>query len=124
MPQTGDFKGGRFSLSINGVNFSGRGAASIKPSTISLTSDANQDGTSYATVKAKLASIELSFDRGVGIKWDADMLLQRVDLTFVETDANITHLLSRATWNGDPDIDSSTGEVKGLSLMSNQYQAI
>lgn len=119
-----DTKGGRYSLDINGRNFSGRAKATINPSTVELANEANQDGSGYSTVKPVLASIELSFDRGQGIKWDEAMMLQTVNVTFQETDVRVTHYLTSARWQGKPAIDTENGEVSGLSLMSDQYRAV
>lgn len=119
-----DTKGGRFTAEINGRTFSGRGKATIESSTVEVNAEANQDGTGYATVKPKLASCELTFDRGVGLKWDATMILQTVNLTFVETDVKVTHLFTDARWVGTPSIDTETGEVSGMSIKSDKYQSI
>lgn len=116
--------GGRFTAEINGRTFKGRGKATIESSTVEVNAEANQDGSGFVTVKPKLASCELSFDRGVGLKWDAAMLLQSINLTFVETDAKVTHLFTDASWVGTPSIDTETGEVSGLSIKSDKYQQI
>ena len=121
-----DTKGGRFSLDINGRTYSGRGKATVEPSVVSVENGANQDGTGYSTVKAKLASLDLTFDRGVGLKWDAKMILQKLNATFVETDLNpsLTHLFTEARWSGTPSIDTESGEVSGLKIESDKYQSI
>lgn len=124
-----DTKGGRFSLEINGRTFTGRGAAKINPSTVALENGANQDGSGYSTVKPKLATLELSFDRGRSdrVKWDAAMLLQTVNVTFVETDLTppLTHLFTRGRWAGEgAEIDTATGEVTGLKIETDSYQAV
>ena len=74
-------------------------------------------------MKPKLATIELTFGRGVGLKWDEAMMLEEVDCTFRETDAKVTHLLTGANWSGEPTIDTETGEVSGLKLESDKYLA-
>ena len=113
-----DTKGGRFSLTMNGKTFSGRGAAKLMLSGAAPATGVNSDGTAYRTVAAKLVGIDLSFDRGVGLKWDSKMLLQDMDVTFVETDAGNTHLFTKSSFDGDPTIDSASGEVTGLKLMT------
>lgn len=116
--------GGRFTAEINGRTYKGRGKATIETARVEVAAEANQDGSGYATVKPKLASCELTFDRGVGLKWDAAMILQTVNLTFVETDAKVTHLFTDARWVGTPQIDTETGEVSGLSIRSDKYQPV
>jgi len=118
-----DTKGGRYSLDIDGQTFSGRAKATINPSNVELANEANQDGTGYTTVKPGLYGIELTFDRGSGIKWNAAMLLKKVNVTFREDDVGLTHYLTGARWQGKPAIDTENGEVSGLSLMSDQYSS-
>lgn len=119
-----DTKGGRFTLDINGTTYSGRGKATIKPSRVSLSNGANMDGTGYSTVKPVLAELDLTFDRGIGLAWDETLLLQSLDVTFSEDDYGLTHLYTGARWDGDPSIDSETGEVSGLKICSDKYQTI
>lgn len=118
-----DTKGGRFELTINGRTYSGRGKATIKPARAVRENGVNQDGTGYSTVKPMLASLDLSFDRGVGLKWDEAMMLQEIDVTFKETDAGVTHLFTDANWAGEPEIDSENGEVSGLKIETDKYLA-
>lgn len=119
-----DTKGGRFTLDINGRTFSGRGKAGIVAARAVRENGVNMDGTGYSTVKPRLASMDLTFDRGVGLKWDEAMMLQELNVTFVETDVKVTHLFTNANWSGEPSIDSETGEVSGLKIESDKYQAI
>src|SRR4051794_14368653 len=115
-----DTKGGRVTIDLSGVRYSGRGKAKIMPSTISLKTGANQDGTGYSTLDPRLAGIDVTFDRGLGIRWDAAMLLQKVNVTFTETDLSppVTHLFTNARWEGEPEINTEDGEVTGLKLMT------
>ena len=116
-----DTKGGRAAITINGQTFSGRGAGKVMPSRVSLKNDANTDGTGYTTVAAKLAGIDVTFDRGIGLVWDETMLLQQVDVTWKEVDTGVTHYFTAGRWDGDPTIDTATGEVSGLKVMSDKY---
>lgn len=108
--------GGRFTLEINGVTYSGRGKATVMPAGATRENGANMDGTGWSSVKPKLPSLELTFDRGVGLKWDETMMLKELNATFKETDAKRTHLFTDANWSGDPSIDTETGEVSGLKI--------
>ena len=119
-----DTKGGRVSLTIGNQTYSMRASAKVMPARVSLKNDANQDGSGFTTVAAKLASLEMSFDRGKGLKWDESMILASIDATFVETDAGVTHLFTSGRWDGDPTIDTGTGEVTGMKIVSDQYQQI
>ena len=117
-----DTKGGRVSIDISGQVFSGRGAAKIMPSAVSLKSDANTDGSGYTTVTAKLYGVDLSFDRGLFV-WNEAMLLQQVDVTFKEIDVagGRTHLFTACRWDGEPTLDTATGEVTGMKLLTDKY---
>ena len=108
--------GGRFELYIGGRKYSGRGTATLMTAGVALENGANEDGSAYRTVKAQLCSIELTFDRGVGLKWDAGMLLQDVSVTFREVDAKRNHLFTDAAWSGSPSLNTENGEVSGLKL--------
>ena len=46
-------KGGRFSLAINGITYSGRGAAKMMLSGVSVATNVNQDGTGYKYGRAE-----------------------------------------------------------------------
>lgn len=116
--------GGRFSLTINGAVYSGRGEAKINPSRVELENGANQDGSGYSTVKPILTSLELTFDRGVGLVWDETMMLQTVNVTFIETDAGVTHLFTGGRWSGKPELNTKDGEVSGLKIETDQYTGI
>ena len=122
-----DTKGGRYSIRIGGQRFSGRGKASIKPAEATPKADPNRDGTAYRTVEAKLPMVSLSFDRGSksqAIRWTAGMLLRDVDVTFIEDDAGWTHYWTNGSFVGEPDIDTDTGEVTGMSVASDQYRSV
>ena len=122
-----DTKGGRYTVNINGQRYSGRGKATIKPARATPKAEPNRDGTGYRTVEAKLASLELSFDRGPGdqrIPWDETMLLTDVDVTFAEYDTGVTHYFTSASWNGEPSLDTDNGEVTGMSVMSDSYRKV
>lgn len=110
-----DFKGGRYALEINGQVFAGRGKASIDSSGVSLDNGSNMDSTMFTTVKPELISLDLTIDRrDQSTKWDTAMMLQSLSVTFAETDAGVTHVMSSARWQGKPTLDTSTGEITGL----------
>lgn len=111
-----DSKGGRYTLEINGRRFSGRGKATVSPSGVEIEGGTNSDGTGYKTVKPVNPFLDLSLDRGSGLKWDEAMMLQELNGTWHETDARVTHLFTNASWIGRPSIDSETGEVSGLKI--------
>ncbi|PZQ13635.1 MAG: hypothetical protein DI565_13920 [Ancylobacter novellus] len=116
-------KGGRYTIDIGGRRYSGRAEATIRPAQATPETGVNQDASGYVTVSPQLAEIELSFDRGA-FAWREGMLLETIDVTFKETDAGHTHLLTRANWSGRPEINSATGEVRGMKVASDQYRRV
>lgn len=120
-----DTKGGRFSIDINGRTFSGRGEATINPSLVSITSGANMDGSVYRTIAPKVATLELTFDRGIGLKWDTAMMLEEINVTFTEDDVGRLHLFTAGNFIGEgAAINSATGEVSGISIHTGRYQVV
>ena len=115
-----DTKGGRYSMTINGQVFSGRTAAKLMLAGVSPTTGVNQDGTAYRTVAPKLVGVDLNFDRGLNVAWNSAMMLADVDVTFVEDDFGVTHMFTSAAYDGEPTIDSATGEVTGVKVMTSE----
>ena len=120
-----DNKGGRTTITLNGQTYSGRAKGTVKPAKAMRESGVNQNGTGYSTTKPVLPSISLTFDRGIGILWNEDMLLADVDCTYKEIDLKrpITHLITAGTITGTPEIDTESGEVTGLTIEGDSYRA-
>ncbi len=109
-------KGGRFTIDINGQRYSGRGKATIGPAAATRENIANADGTKSSMVKPRLVSLDLTFDRGVGLKWDESLMLLDMNVTFNEIDVKRQHLFTDASFSGEPSIDTDSGEVSGLKI--------
>jgi hypothetical protein len=123
--------GGRVSTTINGVNYSARGVIKLAVANQSNASGVNQDGSLYRTVAPKARTAEITFDRfvqtqgGQPLVWDETLLkLTNMTFTFVEQDGGLTHILTGGFFVGDPQMDTSTGEVDGLSIASDAYKSI
>lgn len=122
--------GGRVSIVINGLSYSARGELKLNPSRLQADVGTNQDGTLYKTIKPKPAMAECTFDRfvdvnGVPLKWDDKLLLlNNIPATFVEQDTGVTHLLTNATFVGEPGLNTGTGEVDGLKIAAEKYETI
>jgi hypothetical protein len=122
-----DNKGGRVSITIGGVTYAPREASvKVSPSRVSMENGANGDGSGYSTVKSKLASADITFDRGKpsAIQWTDAMILSSINVTIVEIDTGVTHLFTGARWSGEPELDLSTGEVSGLKIETDVYTQI
>jgi hypothetical protein len=122
--------GGRVSTVIGGINYSARGVIKLSPSNMSVEAGVNQDGSLYRTVKPKARTAEITFDRfvdnnGQPLKWAENiMLLTNLGITFIEQDTGVTHILSGGFFTGEPQEDTSTGEVDGLGLAADSYKTI
>ena len=122
--------GGRVSVVINGVAYSARGVITLNPSNISVSAGVNQNGTLFRTVAPKARTVEITFDPlvdidGTPLVWDERiMLLQNIPLVFDEQDTNIQHVMAGGFFVGDPQKDTSTGEISGLSLAADSYKSI
>lgn len=125
---------GRVSVLIGGVPYSARGEITLATSNISVTADANSDGTLFRTVKAKPRTAEITFDKGsvltapdgTPMKWNESMMLV-VDLpvTFTETDVGgKQHIMSGAFFTGDPQQNLASGEISGLGIAAASYESV
>lgn len=118
-----DTKGGRVTIDINGARYSGRAKAKIMPSTVTMKSGVNQDGVGWSSLDPALATLDTTFDRGIGLLWNATMMLQSMNVTFTETDLSPprVHLFTNARWDGTPEINTEDGEVTGLKIVTDSY---
>lgn len=113
-----NIKGGRVSITIGGATYTTRAGVSVAGATIERTNETNRDGTGYSTVKGKLATAEISFDRGErsGLVFNDALLLSTFNATIFEEDAGITHLFTKAAFGGTPSLDTESGEISGLKI--------
>jgi hypothetical protein len=122
--------GGRVSVVIGGTAYSARGVIKLATSNMSVSAGVNQDGSLYRTVAPKARTAEITFDRFVDINgtplvWAENLMkLTNIGITFVEQDGGVTHILSGGFFTGDPQLDTSTGEVDGLGLAADSYNTI
>lgn len=122
--------GGRVSTVIGGVAYSARGVIKLMASNMSVTAGVNQDGSVFRNVAPKARTAEITFDRfvdqnGTPLKWAENIMqLTNLGITFIEQDTGLTHLLSGGFFTGDPQHDTSTGEIDGLGLAAEKYETI
>lgn len=119
--------GGRITITLNGVRYSPRGKATIKPARLMHSVQTNHDSTVSRSTVAKPAEADLTFDRGAASaglarpKWDESFMLGFYDITIDEVDSRVTHMFAGASLIGEPSIDTETGEVTGLSIATDTY---
>lgn len=113
-----DNSGGRVALRINGVTYSARTQVVIRPTTIDREAKANQDGTLAITTKPVPAEADITLSDRCGLNLDALVNNCHVDATIEIIDMNRTYLFTKATVVGRPEIDSESGEIKNLKIVS------
>lgn len=124
---------GRVSMVVAGVPYSARGEITLNASNISVTANANSDGTLYRTVAAKPRTAEITFDKGSVLQapdgtrmiWNESMMsIVDLPVTFTEIDTGRQHLLSGAFFTGDPQQNLATGEISGLGIAAASYESV
>lgn len=125
---------GRVSIVIGGIPYSARGEVTLSGSNITVTADTNSDGTTYRTVKAKVRTAEVAFDKGSVLTapdgttmiWnEAMMQVVNLPVTFTEEDVGgKQHLFSGAFFTGDPSQNLSTGEISNLGIAAESYTSV
>lgn len=113
-----DNSGGRVVLTIAGRRYRSRGAVTIRPQTFSREAEANNDGSIYTTTKARPAEAEFTLSDQCGLRVQDITENCFVDATVDLIDMRRKYLFTRATIVGDPEINSETGEIRGLKIAS------
>jgi hypothetical protein len=96
---------------------------SIDPGTFEVSSKTNQDGTEAYEMKPKSPGCKIKF-RNVGdVDWAA-IMLQVGNVTLTEVTNGRTHLFTGTRFIGTAELNTSTGEVDGLSIRGGRYQRL
>lgn len=116
--------GGKVTMrTSSGILFAGRGTFNIQPARTSIEAVTNDDASLARVGTNQPVRVELSLeDRG--IDYDALMKAGDIDFTAVEEFTGTSHLVSKAFFTGDPQINRRNGEVTGLTLSGEAYQRI
>lgn len=117
-----DSFGGRVVLEIDGVRYKQTQAAiELSPATQEVEAEANQDGSPCYKVKQTLAEADLELRNDCGIDWASITSKCHVNATISEELNGRTHLFTGTRIIGKPQVNVSTGEVKGLKLAGGVY---
>lgn len=119
-----DSAGGRVTLTINGVKYSTRSAITVRPTNVEREAGANMDGTVYVTTKPMPAEMEFTLSDRCGLALSDLVENCHVDVTAELIDVKRTYLFSRATVVGRPELDTESGEISGLKIVSFQAQQL
>jgi hypothetical protein len=118
-----DASGGRVIITANGQHWSARSALTIKPTVIERTAGSNQDGSLHVQNKPVPAEADLSLSDRCGMTLD-DVMNCPLDVTLDLIDMKRKYLFSRAIVVGRPEINSETGEIRGIKITSATVQIV
>ena len=118
--------GGRIRINMGGTIYNPRGKATIDPAGVTNKRNENHDGTVSRSTASKAVSAEVTFDRGNVTsgtqrpRWDSNFMNGFYDVVITETDVGVQHLFNGAFIEGEPKLDTETGEVAGLTIVCAQ----
>lgn len=116
--------GGRVSFTFGQVQFTlAEAEVRINPAVYDVQAKANQDGSACYELKPELVGAEMDFRNVNDIDW-AGIFLQIGNVTITEIDNGRTHLFTGTRFVGKPEINVSTGDVKGLQIKGGTYQKL
>lgn len=120
----GNTYGGKITLRLSsGAVFALRGTFNIMPAKVSNDGVTNQDGSLDRIATPKSPGFEITF-ADKGLDYSALMESDRFNATFDEEHTGVSHLYTGAFMVGDPNINRLTGEVTGLTGMSESYNRV
>lgn len=118
-----DASGGRVVITANGKRWSARSAVNIIPVQFERKAEANQDGTLAVQTKPMPAEAEITLSDRCGMTME-DIMGCPVDVTIDLIDMRRKYFFTRGIVVGRPQINSETGEIRGLKVTSNTIQTV
>jgi len=115
--------GGRVDITIDGVTYHPVADVEIEGSNIETEAVVNQDGTIARSIKPKPFRVTISFRDMAGLDIN-DLMARTFDFSCVERDMGRSILLTGAFLEGTPTRNTVTGEITGLSVVSDQYRVV
>lgn len=112
-----DNAGGRIILTLGNKRYATRGGVTIRPTNKERAVGANDDGSIYITTKAVPAEAEFTISDKCGLVLD-DLDQCFIDATFDLIDMRKKFFFTRSSVIGRPEINSETGEIKGLKIVT------
>ncbi|MBZ8133226.1 phage tail tube protein [Afifella sp. IM 167] len=115
--------GGEMVLTLSGgTAITMRGELSVMPTGTSNEPITNQNGSVSRSATLTPRKAECTFEDG-GQDWEALMRL-RFNATFREDFTAVSHFFTDAFFEGEPTINRKTGEVSGLSIVTDAYRRV
>jgi hypothetical protein len=115
--------GGRLFLTIDGQQFSPRGAFTLRPTTLEREADSNHDGSLFVTAKPVPAELEGSLSYTDNIDINALSELDGVSVT-VELENGDTYVYADATVVGRIELNTETGEISNFMIASDSVTKV
>ena len=112
--------GGRVEISIDGVAYHPVADVQLQETNIEPEVVDNQDGTIGRSVKSSHYELDITFRHMAGL--DINALMSRTfNFSMVEKDLGRSILLTNAFAVGKPKRNTTSGEISGLTIVSDQY---
>ena len=115
--------GGRVDITLNGTTYHPVADVDYEPSDIEVDTVVNQDGTIGRSVKPKPFKVSITYRRMGGLSV-AQLMSESIDFSMIERDTGNSVLLTNAHHEGTPKVNTTTGEVSGLTLVSDQFRVV
>jgi len=118
-----DASGGRVTITANGQRWSARAAVRVMPLFYERKAESNQDGTVYTQTKPKPPEADITLSDYCGMVIE-DLMGCPIDVTIDFIDMRRKYLFTRSTIIGTPDVNSESGEIRGLKVTTNQLKTV
>lgn len=115
--------GGEMTFTFNGQPLVLRAKFDSEPSNVEIDGGANQDNSTFRTLKPTGYVAEPTFeDLPIGASWDAIMRGGPYNITLIEAHTGRLHTWTGGNFEGKPRVDHHTGETTGIRLRSRGYK--
>jgi len=115
--------GGRVEITINGRTYHPVAEVEVEGAGVEVQTEVNQDGTIGRSVKPKPYMVDIKY-RDMGGLSMQQLMSESFDFSMRERETGKTILLTNAFHEGTPKRNTTTGEISGLKVVSDQYREI
>lgn len=113
--------GGRVRITANGKVWKARSSVTITPVNYERAGGSNQDGSMYVTTKPMPYEGDVTLSDGCGARIE-DVMGCPLDVTIECIDIRRIYYFTNAVVVGRPQINTETGEIRGLKINSDQLR--
>lgn len=115
--------GGRVDITLNGVRYNPVADVEVEGAGIEAEAVTNQNGSVGRSVKPKPFKVKIKYRDMKGLSLEA-LMAESFDFTMIEIDTKRTIILTDAFHEGTPNRNTVSGEIDGLTVVSDRYQVI